>query len=285
MIRLLPKSLVALALFTSAGVTAQTPPKKDPLADVLGGQIFFIDQAPPSQVGGPGWFNAHKITTKDETADGKWPLHTMVFLRKPLGAPKMDLMIYKIDKKGNVDFVQKVEQYPNAADRSHYFVVTLAKAPPLEPNLTYQIKATVPGGGAVAEGTILLTGREEKIGGVQAQAGAASKLAIEKKDTVAPFDAEAAKQALGAVDYRDCRTAGSKGGEATLLVRLAAKDGAVVRAEFSKETPAPYSDATQTCIVERFGKAKTKPFAGEDKTLTQKVSLEVTPAGDKPLRR
>ena len=266
---------VALATVTPSTADA-APPKKDPLADALGGQIFFLDQAPPQQVGGTGWFQAHKITKKDENSDKKWPLHTMVFLKKALDAPKLDLMVYKIDKKGNVDFVQKIEQFPNSDNRTYYFLITLRKETPYEPNLKYQIKATVPGGGAVAEGTIELNGKEEKIGG-GGDMDFTKGMDLGKPEKIekptAPFDHDAAKKDLLKIIYEDCRTAGSKGGDAKIQLKFAAKDGKVLKAEFPKDPPAPYSDATQTCIMRRFEKAKTKPFTGDDKTITFKVNL------------
>lgn len=251
------------------------PAKKDPLADHFGGQILFLDSAPPSQVGGPGWFSAHKISKKDENSDKKWPLHVMVFLKKPLDTPKLDFMVYKIDKKGTVDFVQKLEQFPSSDNRSYYFLVTLRKEAPYEPNLKYQIKATVPGGGAVAEGTIELNGKEEKVGGGDMDFTKGMDLGKPEKveKPTAPFDASAAKEALKKVIYEDCKTAGSKGGDAKIIIKFAAKDGKVLKAEFPKDAPAPYSDATQTCVIRRFEKAKTKPFTGDDKTISYKVNL------------
>jgi len=266
---------VAFSLATPSTADA-APPKKDPLADALGGHILFLDQAPPPQVGGPGWFNAHKISKKDENSDKKWPLHTMVFLKKPLDAPNLNLMVYKIDKKGTVDFVQKIEQFPNSDNRSFYFLVTLRKEPPYEPNLKYQIKAVVPGGGAVAEGTIELNGKEEKpIGGGDMDFTKGMDLGKPKEQEKAtgPFDGEATKEALKKVIYEDCKTAGSKGGDAKIQLRFAAKDGKVLDASFPKDTPPPYSDATQNCIIRRFEKAKTKPFTGDNKTISYKINL------------
>lgn len=281
--RRLPELLLSLALFAApiavvAGTPSEAeaaPPKKDPLADHFGGQILFLDQAPPAQVGGPGWFSAHKISKKDENSDKKWPLHLMVFLKKPLDAPKLDLMVYKIDKKGTVDYVQKIEQFPNADTRSFYFLITLRKEPPYEPNLKYQIKATVPGGGAVAEGTIELNGKEEKIGGGDMDFTKGMDLGKPEKveKPTAPFDAEAAKEALKKVIYEDCKTAGSKGGDGKIFIKFSAKDGKVLTAKFDKDNPPPYSDATQTCVERRFEKAKTKPFTGDDKTISYKVNL------------
>lgn len=260
---------------TIAGSAEAAPPKKDPLADALGGKIFFLDMAPPQQVGGPGWFNAHKITKKDENSDSKWPLHMMVFLKKPLDAPKLDLMVYKVDKKGNVDFVQKIEQFPNSDNRSFYFLITLRKENPYVPNLKYQFKALVPGGGAVAEGEIELNGKEEKpIGGGDMDFTKGMDLSKPKEEkATGPFDAEAAKEALKKVIYEDCKTAGSKGGDAKIQLKFAAKDGKVLDASFPKESPPPYSDATQNCIIRRFEKAKTKPFTGDNKTISYKVNL------------
>ena len=278
--------LLTLALFGApvlAGALTTTtadaaPPKKDPLADQFAGQIFFLDQAPPASVGGPGWFSGHKIAKKDENSDNKWALHMMVFLKKPLDAPKLDLMVYKYDKKGtSADFIQKIEQFPNADGRSFYFLVILRKEMPYEPNHKYQIKAIIPGGGAVAEGTIELNGKEEpKIGGGDMDFTKGMDLGKPKEveKATAAFDAEAAKEALKKVIYEDCKTAGSKGGDAKVVIKFSAKDGKVLKANFPEDAPAPYSDATQTCIVRRFEKAKTKPFTGaESKTISYKVNL------------
>jgi hypothetical protein len=279
----LQRVLFSLAIMSTtvviASVTPSTvdaaPPKKDPLADALGGHIYFLDQAPPPKVGGTGWFNAHKISKKDENSDNKWPLHTMIFLKKPLDAPKLDLMVYKISKTGSVDFIQKIEQFPNSDQRTFYFLITLRKEAPYEPNLKYQIKATVPGGGAVAEGTIELNGKEEKIGGGDMDFTKGMDLGKPKEveKPTGPFNAEATKEALKKVIYEDCKTAGSKGGDAKIQLRFAAKDGKVLDASFSKENPAPYSDATQNCIIRRFEKAKTKPFTGDNKTIAYKINL------------
>jgi hypothetical protein len=261
--------------FADVAAAAPKVPEKDPLADAMGGQLLFLDQSPPMKVGGPGWFKAHTISKKDENSDGKWPLHMMIFLKKPLDAPKLDLMVYKIDKKGNVDFIQKIEQFPNADNRSLYFLVTLHKVAPYVPNQKYQFKAVVPGGGAVAEGTIELTGKEEKpIGGGDMDFTKGMDLSKEKTEKpTAPFDADAAKDALKKVVYEDCKTAGSKGGDAKLIIKFSAKDGKVLKAEFPTDTPAPYSAATQTCIIRRFEKSKTKPFTGDDKTISYRVNL------------
>ncbi|MBL8716054.1 MAG: hypothetical protein JNL79_08660 [Myxococcales bacterium] len=274
---------LALAPVLGAGFAASTvstadaaPPAKDPLADAFAGQILFLDQAPPASVSGPGWFSAHKISKKDENSDKKWPLHLMVFLKKPLDTPALNLMVYKIDKKGVVDFVQKVEQFPSTDGRSFYFLVTLRKEPPYEPNLKYQLKAVVTGGGAVAEGTIELTGKEEKPidgGPMDFTKGVDLGKPKETEKPTQPFDAEATKEALKKVIYEDCKTAGSKGGDAKIVLKFSAKDGKVLSAEFAKDPPAPYSDATQTCVAQRFKKAKTKPFTGDDKTISYKVNL------------
>ncbi len=275
--------LLALAAAPAATLavsdTAQAGPKvpeKDPLADAMGGQIIFLNENPPLKVGGSGWFKGHTITKKDEDSNGRWPLHTMIFLKKALDAPKLDLMVYKIDKKGNVDFVQKIEQFPNADNRSLYFLITLHKAAPYVPNLKYQFKAVVPGGGVVAEGSIELNGKEEKpIGGGDMDFTKGMDLGKQEKTekATAPFDAEATKEALKKVVYEDCKTAGSKGGDAKMILKFSAKDGKVLKAEFPTDTPAPYSAATQTCIIRRFEKAKTKPFTGDDKSISYKVNL------------
>lgn len=273
---------LAAAPVLGAGFAASTvtvadaaPPAKDPLADAFAGQILFLDQAPPAQVSGPGWFSSHKISKKDENSDKKWPLHLMVFLKKPLDTPSLNLMVYKTDKKGMTDFVQKIEQFPSTDGRSFYFLVTLRKEPPYEPNLKYQIKAVATGGGAVAEGTIELNGKEEKPidgGPMDFTKGMDLSKPKEEKPTQ-PFDAEATKDALKKIIYEDCKTAGSKGGDAKIVLKFAAKDGKVLSAEFAKDPLPPYSDATQTCIAQRFKKAKTKPFTGDDKTISYKVNL------------
>jgi hypothetical protein len=87
------------------------------------------------------------------------------------------------------------------------------------------------------------------------------------------FNAEAAKQALKKVAYADCKDAQSKGGDAMLEIKFAAKDGRVLSATFLKTPPVPYSDATRTCIVQRFERVTTKPFSGGDKTLVFRVRL------------
>ena len=273
---LLAAPVLAAGMAASTMSVAQAGTGKDPLADTFGGQILFLDMSPPQSVSGPGWFTSHKISKKDENSDKKWPLHMMVFLKKPLDTPILNLMVYKIDKKGVVEFVQKIEQFPSTGERSFYFLVTLRKEIPYEPNLKYQMKAVVSGGGAVAEGTIELNGKEEpKIGGgdMDFTKGVDLGKAKETEKATAPFDAEAAKEALKKVIYEDCKTAGSKGGAAKIQLTFAAKDGKVLQAEFPKDPPAPYSDATQACIVQRFKKAKTKPFTGVDKTIAYKLDL------------
>ncbi|GAC1583862.1 MAG: hypothetical protein NVS3B20_14010 [Polyangiales bacterium] len=251
------------------------PPKKDPLADAFGGQILFLDQAPPSTLWSPGWFAAHKISKKDENTDKKWPLHVMVFLKKPLDVNKLDLMVYKIDKKGNKDFVQKLEQFPSADGRSFYFLITLRKDPPYEPNLKYEMKGVNPGSGAVAEsGQIELDGKEEKVSGGPIDFTAGMDLSKPKEEkATAPFDADTAKEALKKIIYEDCKTSASKGGDGKIQIKFAAKDGKVLSAGFVTDPPPPFSDATQTCVSRRFEKAKTKPFTGDDKTISYKVSL------------
>lgn len=267
---------VPIAVAATAPSDAQAaPPKKDPLADKFGNAILFLDGAPPPVLGGPAWFNAHQIKTKEENSDKKWPLHVMVFLAKSLDVNKLDLMVYKIDKKGNKEFVQKFEQFPSGDGRSFYFLVTLRKETPYEPNLKYTIKV-VASTGAIAESKeIELTGKEEpKIGGGPMDFTAGMDLSKPKEEkATAPFDAEAAKEALKKVIYEDCKTSASKGGDAKIQIKFAAKDGKVLGAEFAKDPPSPYSDATQTCIAQRFKKAKTRPFTGEDKTITFKTTL------------
>lgn len=253
---------------------AQAAPKTDKLADAYGGQIMFLDQAPPQILSGPGWFPGHKITKKEENSDKKWPLHIMIFLKKSLDVGKLDLMVYKIDKKGNKEFVQKLEQFPDKDVRSIYFLITLRKEPPYEPNLKYQIKAVASTGAVAESGEIELNGKEEKISGGPMDFTAGMDLSKPKEEkATGPFDAEEAKKALGKVIYEDCKTTGSKGGDAKIQIKFAAKDGKVLSAVFPTDPPVPYSDATQTCIQRRFEKAKTKPFTGEDKSILYKVTL------------
>jgi len=252
----------------------------DPLADAYQGKIMFLSVAPPATIGDKSWFPSHQITSKDENSDKKWPLHVMIFLAKPLDVNKLDLMVYKIDKKGNKDFVQKLEQFPNTESRSIYLLITLRNAAPYEPStpgktIKYQIKA-VASTGAVAESPeIELTGKEEKVSGGPIDFTAGMDLSKPKEEkATAPFDAAAATEALKKVIYEDCKTSASKGGDAKIQIKFAGKDGKVLDAVFPKDPPVPYSDATQTCIQRRFEKAKTKPFTGEEShTVAYKVSL------------
>jgi hypothetical protein len=258
-------------------IVEAAPPAKDPLADAYGGQIFFLDSAPPASVSGPGWFSAHKITKKDENSDKRWPLHLMVFLKKPLDVAKLDLMVYKTDKKGNTEFIQKLEQFPQGDGRSFYFLITLRKEGVYEPNLSYTMKA-IASTGAVAEGKIELDGKEEKIGGDSLDFSAGHK-DIGASDKVekptGPFEADAAKTALKAIIYEDCKTAASKGGSAKIQIKFAAKDGKVLSADFPEDPPPPFSDATQKCIHQRFMRAKmTKGFTGADHAVAWTVTLD-----------
>ena len=276
---LLPLALlVAPVAVTTLGVqhAAQAaPPAKDPLADAFQGQILFLDTAPPTSVSGSGWFSSHKITKKDETSDKKWPIHMMVFLKKPLDVPKLDLMVYKIDKSGGVNFIQKLEQFPQGDGRSFYFLITLRKEGAYEPNLKYQFKA-VASTGAVAEGSLELDGKEEKIdgGSLDFSAGHKDVGADAPVKATGPFDAESAKTALKAIIYEDCKTAASKGGTAKIQITFASKDGKVLSADFPQDPPPPFSDETQKCIHQRFMRAKMTPFTGaEKKTVSWSVSL------------
>ena len=276
-------SLASIALFAAPAVVAVSftsdakaaPAKKDPLADALGGQIFFLSSAPPDPVSGPGWFTSNRITKKDENSDKKWSLHTMIFLKKPLDVNKLDLMVYKIDKTGTVSLAQDLEQFPSGDGRSFYFLITLRDQSPYEPNLKYQVKV-VASTGPVAETTIELDGKEEKISGgpIDFTGGADYSKKTEVEKPSAPFDADAAKEALKKVIYEDCKTAASKGGTVKIWITFSAKDGKVLKAEFPPDPPVPYSDGTQKCIVGRFEKAKTKPFTSADsKTVAYNVSL------------
>jgi hypothetical protein len=260
---------------TAASDAEAAPPKKDPLADKFGNAILFLDSSPPAVLGGPAWFQSHQIKTKEENSDKKWPLHVMIFLAKALDVNKLDLMVYKIDKKGNKEFVQKLEQFPSGDGRSFYFQITLRKETPYEPNLKYTIKVEASTGAIAESKEIELTGKEEpKIGGgpIDFTGGMDLSKPKEEKPT-GPFVAAAAKEVLDKVIYEDCKTSASKGGAAKIQIKFAAKDGKVLQAEFVKDPPAPYSDATQTCIAQRFKKAKIKPFTGEDKTTTYTTNL------------
>jgi hypothetical protein len=200
----------------------------------------------------------------------------MIFLKKPLDVNKIDLLIYKHDKKGTIgEMVHKLEQFPSGDGRSFYFPVILEKYKPttLEPNLKYTFKA-VSTTGALAEGTIELNGKEEKIsGGPLDFTGGVVDKPKEVEKATAPFDAEATKEALKKVIYEDCKTGASKGGAAKIYLTINPKDGKVNKAEFQKDPPPPYSDGTQKCIVGRFEKMKTKPFTGDTKVITYTLSL------------
>jgi hypothetical protein len=252
------------------------PPAVDKLANALGGQILFFDAKPPDIVAGPGTLTAKKITKKEENSDKKWVIHMMIFLKKPLDVNKLDLLIYKHDKKGVMgEMVHKLEQFPSGDGRTFYFVVPIEKYKPvgMEPNLKYTFKA-VASTGPVAEGTIELTGKEEKIqgnGNLDFTNGETEKPKEEK--ATSPFDASVTKDNLKKVIYEDCKTSASKGGSAKIILTISPKDGKVLRAEFEKDPPPPFSDGTQKCILGRFEKMKTKPFTGEQKTIGYKVSL------------
>ena len=272
-VRLGSRLLVSLALVAAPALVATTlagdasadKPKTDKLADQLGGHIYFYNTAPPTTVNGAGWFTSNQIKKKDENSDKKWALHVMIFLKKPLDVNKLDLKVYKTDKKGNTDYVQTLEQFPSGDGRSFYFLITLKKGDPvaMEPNLSYTLKA-VASTGPVAEGTIELDGKEEKIqgsGNLDFTNGEDQKKPEEKaKD---PFNADATKEALKKILYEDCKTVGSPSGKAKLIIKFA-KDGKVVNAAFETDKAPPFSFGTQKCIVGRFEKAKTKPFTGED---------------------
>lgn len=268
--------LAPLAVIGGGDVDAYADkPKGDPLADKLGGQILFFDAQPPAVVSNAGQITAKKVTKKEENSDKKWVIHMMIFLKKPLDVNKLDLLIYKHDKKGVIgEMVHKLEQFPSGDGRSFYFVITLEKYKPvaLEPNFKYTFKA-VATTGAVAEGSIELNGKEEKIGGsnLDFTNGKDDKPVVEK--ATEPFNAEATKEALKKIIYEDCKTAASKGGTAHILLTIAPKDGKVLKAEFKDKDSVPYSDGTQQCIIQRFAKMKTKPFTGEQKTITYKVAL------------
>jgi len=277
--RMIVSTVLLLAPVVSAGLAVDVahadPPKKDPLADALGGQIIFMDRSPPGEVGGPGWFTGHKIAKKDENDEKKWLLHTMVFLKKPLDVNKIDLTFYKISKTGVKEYVEKREQFPGGDNgRSFYFFIKLSNAAPYEPNLKYEVEATVPGGGMVAEGTIELDGKVERIGGGDMDFTKGMDLSKPKEEKpVAPFDGAAAKEALKKIIYEDCKTAASAGGDAKITLTFQATTGKVVTAAFDTDHPPPYSEATQHCISRRFEKAKTKPFTGE---ASHVVSFHIT---------
>lgn len=286
----LHRSFLALALIAAPAMiatTVDTPahadkknPNKDPLADKFAGQILFYASSPPATVSGPGWFAANKISKRDENSDKKWVLHMMVFLKKPLDVNKLDVMVYKTDKKGNTDFVQKLEQFPSGDGRSFYFVVTLKKYDPvaIEPNLMYTFKALATTG-AVAEGKIELDGQEEKIGG--------SNLDFTKGDLAGnkggddngpkptdPFDAAYAKDQLNKIIYEDCKTTKSSG-DGKILISLDAKTGKAVKVQFSTDPAPNYEKGAMACVVKRFETVKVKPFSSSDpvKIIAWKISF------------
>ncbi|GAC1366504.1 MAG: hypothetical protein NVSMB47_17820 [Polyangiales bacterium] len=267
------------AVATTADTAAHADkknPQKDPLADKFAGQILFYDKSPPATVGGPGWFAGNKISKREENSDKKWVLHTMVFLKKTLDVAKLDIMVYKTDKKGNTEFVQKLEQFPATDGRSFYFVLTMKKYDPvvIEPNLKYTFKAVATTGG-VAEGTIELDGKEESVGGNGNLDFTNGDLGGPKKEekATAPFDAESAKESLKAIIYEDCKTAASAGGNGKLMITIDPKTGKAVKVTFNTDPAPPFSDGTQKCIVGRFEKVKVKPYTGDTKTLAYHVSL------------
>jgi hypothetical protein len=268
-----------IAATTLVADRAEAQAKKDPLADALGGQLLFLTSSPPAEVSGPGWFTSHKITTKDENSDKKWVLNCMLFVKKELDSAKVDLMIYKSDKNGaNFTFVEKREQYLTGEGRSFFFPLTIAKDNGNhEPNLKYQIKVLA-GGASVAEGTIQLNGKEEKISGgpidfTKEEGGGYRKVNKEKITT--PFDNADAKKSLNEIIYEDCRGIGAPSGSAVMMVTFSAEDGKVVKAEFSKETAIPFNENTQGCIRARFAKAKIKPFGLEDThSVTYKIKID-----------
>ena len=254
---------------TTVDTSAQAkPPAKDPLADKFAGQILFYNSSPPATVGGPGWFAANKISKREENSDKKWVIHMMVFLKKPLDVNKLDVMVYKTTKKGETEFVQKLEQFPSGDGRSFYFVVTLKKYDPvsIEPNLMYTFKALATTG-PVAEGKIELDGKEEKIGGSDLDF-TKGDLAGPKTDgdgtkPTDPFDATYAKAQLDKVIYEDCGTAKTKG-RGKLLLSIDAKTGKAVKVEFASDPAVDWEKGVQACITKRFQPVKIKPFSYTD---------------------
>jgi hypothetical protein len=227
---------------------------------------------------GTGWFDSNQITYKDENSDKKWVLNTMIFLRDKFTGGKLDLMIYKIDKSGTENYIQSIEEFPNAQGRSFLFLVTLKKGGLFEPNLKYKFKA-VQGTKKVADGTIELRGKEEKDAGsgpMDFGSPGSNDPTPPPEVATGPFDPESAKKALKEIIYDDCRTVGSQGGDAKVEVTFAGKDGKVVDTSFATDPACPYSTNTQTCILRRFKKAKMKPFLGDApnvKTVVWKISI------------
>jgi hypothetical protein len=271
--------VVTTTIDTSAHADKKNP-NKDPLADKFAGQILFYDKSPPATVGGPGWFAANKISKREENSDKKWVLHMMVFLKKPLDVNKLDVMVYKTDKKGNTDFVQKLEQFPSGDGRSFYFVVTLKKYDPvaIEPNLMYTFKALATTG-PVAEGKIELDGKEEKIGGsdldfTKGDLAGPDKGSSDSSKPTDPFDATYAKAQLDKIIYEDCKTTKSNG-DGKILISLDAKTGKAVKVEFSTDPAPNYEKGAMACVVKRFETVKVKPFANSDpiKIVAWKVSF------------
>jgi hypothetical protein len=259
------------AVFTASNSYADD---KDIFADKYAGQILFLRAAPPDVMSGTGWFDANQITSKDENSDKKWVLNTMIFLREKFTGGKLDLLIYKIDKAGVENYVQSIEEFPNQNGRSFLFLVTLKKGGLFDPNLKYRFQA-VQGTKKVASGTIELRGKEEKdpgsgnldFGSNSNNSNATDPPAVPS----GPFDPESAKKALKDIDYIDCRTVGSPGGDAKLEVTFSGKDGKVVDANFSTDPACPYSDKTQVCIIRRFKKAKMKSFITDPGSPNSKV--------------
>ncbi len=275
-------SLLVAPVLTAATLVAdraEAQSKKDPLADALGGKLMFLTSSPPQSVSGPGWFTGHQISTKEENDDKKWVLNCMLFVKKDLDSSKVDLMIYRADKNGaNYEFVQKREQYLTGDGRSFFFPLTIAKDNGnFLPNLKYEIKVLA-SGTKIAEGTITLNGKEERISGgaidfTKDEGGGYRK--VNKEKLTNAFDPADAKKALNDIIYEDCRGIGAPAGAAVVVVTFSADDGKVVKSEFAKDPAVPYNENTQGCIRARFAKAKMKPFGLEDThTVTYKIKID-----------
>ena len=233
---------VAVAGATLPGADVSAAPPSESVEDQFAGQILFVDVAPPRPATAD-WYTAHKVTQRTESADKKWSIHMVIFLRAPLEKPRLPIAVSKTSSRGEP--VQRFVFFPTGDARVHYFALSLAE-PPFVANGKYRFRAS-------NDTTTLAEGSLELLPAPVTPAIA--------------FDAEAAQDALMKVLYQDCKAPGSAGGDAKLLVAFAAKDGSAIKVDFAPKPPVPYSAATQACIVKRFRTVRVKEFGGADRVV------------------
>jgi hypothetical protein len=93
----------------------------------------------------------------------------------------------------------------------------------------------------------------------------AASAAQQAATATAPFDRDAAKKALGAVDYKAC----GSGGDGSVSVTFG-PDGTVSAA---KVTDGDYGGGVKLCLSRVFGEAKVPAFVGVPETLKWRVKL------------